>query len=334
MRERLLFSNQRKEEFRVKIEQELIKYKEEIEIQLEKQGKIKIDFFKRISEKILADEKLKIINIIEKQRRFEEKTFRVHPQDFRFYYFEYLIMIFADLGEEGIEFLNSNIKTIDEEIIEFNDEYDYTSKALTELYLQAYEIIKGILYLCKYGLGNNAMSLWRTLFEVTTIFLFIAENNNQSLSRKFLIHSIFKAEFNIKRREQNNELKLKIEKEFNNENFFKYDYEWADSVVKRNSRGQISFSTLYKNGKVKLNKWEDYYKEACSYTHSTVFRNAKRYDVSEVLIWSEYLMNKLYSSYGLYISNISGEKTRITIMIFSFNLLYKEMERYINENKK
>ena len=56
MNERLLFSKTRKEEFKEKIEEELLKHRHEIERQLENKEQIQTDLLIKISEKILTDE--------------------------------------------------------------------------------------------------------------------------------------------------------------------------------------------------------------------------------------------------------------------------------------
>lgn len=333
MCENLIFSKERAQELNDRIIEELRNNDDKIFNGSKNNIEIDKKIIEKIAEQILIGEKSNIVKIIEKQRRFEEKYFRAHPHDYRFYYFEYLIMMFADLGEEGLEPIDSNTGIIDVEIMNYSETYDYTSKALTELYFQAYEIIKGILYLCKYGLGNNALSLWRTLFEVTTIFLFIYEKNSQEMSRKFLVHSIYKPEFQVKRDSDSSTIKYNFEKEFKIKEFFKYDYEWADGFITRNKHGRISFTSLYKK---KFGKMEDYYKEACSYTHSTIFRNMKRYSVSEIMLWTTCLMDTLYLGKSKHLVRLSIEKSnpRYLIMYNCFHLLYEEIGDYILEHNE
>ena len=187
----LIFSREKAKELNNRIIEELRSSYDKIFNDLNNNIEIDKKILKKVAEQILIDEKSDIIKTIEEQRRFEEESFRVYSNDYRFFYFEYLVIMFADLGDEGLEATGLKIQFVDEEIVNYSENYDYTSKALTELYLQAYEIIKGILYLCKYGLGNNALSLWRTLFEIATTFIFIYEENSQKMSRKFLIHSIY-----------------------------------------------------------------------------------------------------------------------------------------------
>lgn len=324
MSENLIFSKERAKELNDRIIEEFRSSYDKIFNSLNNNIEIDKKIVKKVAEQILIGEKSDIVKIIEKQRRFEEESFRVHADDYRFFYFEYLVMMFADLGDEGLEVIGLEIKFIDEEIVNYSKTYDYTSKALAELYLQAYEIVKGILYLCKYGLGNNAFSLWRTLFEVASIFLFIYEENSQKMSRKFLIHSIYKAEFQIKRDTDFSIVKRNFEKEFNSKEFFKYDYEWADGFITRNRKGRISFTSLYKK---KFGEMEDYYKEACNYTHSTIFRNIKRYSVSEIMLWTTSLMDTLYLGKSKYLAKLLIEKSnpRYLIMYNCFHLLYEEM---------
>lgn len=332
MKESLLFSKNKSAELTDKIEKELFKYRDETGFQDKKLEETLINRFKIIAEKLLEEERFGVTEIINKQRSFEEQSFRAHPDDDKFYYFEYLVMMFADLGDEGLETIGLEIQFIDEEIVNYSENYDYTSKALAELYLQAYEIIKGILYLCKYGLGNNALSLWRTLFEVATIFLFIYEKNSQEMSRKFLVHSIYKPEFQVTRDSDSSTIKYNFEKEFKIKEFFKYDYEWADGFITRNKHGRISFTSLYKK---KFGKMEDYYKEACSYIHSTIFRNMKRYSVSEIMLWTACLMDTLYLTKSKQLARLSIEKgnPRYLVIYNCFHLLYAEMEKCILEQK-
>lgn len=217
-----------------------------------------------------------------------------------------LDIFFYLLDEEGLTFVNENIKNINNN--------KWSTEAKNRLFMMYVKRLSEINYLLHGGYASAALSITRGIYEIA-VYLEIILNNDEILAERFLKHC--------------NTTRLKIAKSLTNKDMeykitgqlcsFDYgtdylcDYGWAKDIVKN----RITFKKLAE--KTKMNEFYYMYTYCCSSVHADIFDSLYGVDIGQ-----------LERGKSIWITESSEIGTDIVVGIltsFSYNIINKFLNR-------
>lgn len=169
----------------------------------------------------------------------------------------------------------------------FNNDYrqesvknnDLVFEVLTNMHGRACDIVTSIISLLKSGHADEALTQWRTLYEIS-VYCFIIKQYGQDIAEKFMLHEIidtyrlsksYEKSYNKLGHKPISKKKLEeIENKYNEvlDRFgkeFKNNYGWAlDNVIKKNDNSKF-YKLAKKSG---LEHLYPYYIMACHNVHA------------------------------------------------------------------
>lgn len=193
--------------------------------------------------------------------------------------------------DQMLEIVSESMECYSKEFAEIADrEHNLTYHAIRTIHARVVLCFKESLLLLKHGYSEGVVKIWRTMYELTIIAMFLEKHRkNENLAQKYIDHIIvdeYKEELEYRkqkgvRKRYTDKAFRELTENYNNVIFkygenFKKDYGWANDILKPKSP---NFSNIESNiNRIRLHP---YYKSSCYEIHGNYKSNINKIGLIE-----------------------------------------------------